>query len=122
MTIWEKAVVNIQKGTQKVAAGAAMFSERVKAEVIIVRLKIRMDEVRDRINELYLVIGRTVVDLAKKNDMPAETEQLLKHDDIVSAMNEIASRERELEDLRSEIGQVRDAAKPQTKQAEDTTV
>ncbi|HEX9019803.1 MAG TPA: hypothetical protein VF903_00930, partial [Nitrospirota bacterium] len=70
MTIWEKAVVNIQKGTQKVAAGAAMFSERVKAEVIIVRLKIRMDEVRDRINELYLVIGRTVVDLAKKNDMP----------------------------------------------------
>ncbi|HEX9020850.1 MAG TPA: hypothetical protein VF903_06275, partial [Nitrospirota bacterium] len=98
------------------------FSERVKAEVIIVRLKIRMDEVRDRINELYLVIGRTVVDLAKKNDMPAETEQLLKHDDIVSAMNEIASRERELEDLRSEIGQVRDAAKPQTKQAEDTTV
>lgn len=122
MTVWEKAVVNIQKGTQKIASAAAMFSERVKAEIIIVRLKIRMHEVQERINELYQIIGRTVVELAKKNEMPEETEQMLRHDDIVSAVNELGNREREMEDLRGEIKNVQEASKPVTKQAEGPVV
>ncbi len=45
VTIWEKAVLNMQKGSRKIAAAAAVFSERVKAELTIVRLRIRIDEV-----------------------------------------------------------------------------
>jgi regulator of extracellular matrix RemA (YlzA/DUF370 family) len=70
MTIWEKAVLNIQKGSGKIMSAAAVFSERVKAELAIIRLRIQLDQVRARMDALYGRIGRTIVGLKRKDALP----------------------------------------------------
>ncbi len=103
MTIWEKAIFNMQKGAQKVSAAAAILSERVKAEITIARLRIRLDEVQARINEQYRIVGRRVVNLARGEALPKTTEQLVKDEEIASAMAEIGICKKEMEDLHHEI-------------------
>ncbi len=120
MTIWEKAVLNMQKGSRKIAAAAAVFSERVKAELTVIRLKIRIDEVQDRIDGLYGMIGRRIVDLKSKEALPKTVEQLLKDEDITTAMNEIANGEQEIEQLKIEIKTVGSGFAPDEKKTEDT--
>ena len=103
MNIWERVVLNMQKGAKNVAATAATFSERVRFEVAIVRLRLRIDEVTSRIAELHRTVGRKLVDLQKKNALPKTTDQLLKDEDIVAAIVELADREQEIEELNKEI-------------------
>jgi seryl-tRNA synthetase len=122
MTIWETAVLNMQKGSRKVMAAAAVFSERVKAEIAIVRLRIRIDEVQARIDELYRTIGRTTVELRNKGLMPETAEQLFAVDEITAALNELATRKKEIEDLLFEIKHEQDAYKPAAKPTEDAAL
>jgi predicted nucleic acid-binding Zn-ribbon protein len=120
MTIWEKAILNMQKGNGKIAAAAATLSERVKAELALVRLRIRIDEVQARIDDLHRLIGRTIVDLKKQETLPKATEQLLKVDEIVKAMAGLTDREREIEELKMEMKSIQTDFKATAKQAEDT--
>ncbi len=120
VTIWEKAVLNMQKGSRKIALAAAVFSERVKAELTVIRLNIRIDEVQDRIDGLYGMIGRRIVDLKSKEILPKTVEQLLKDEDITTAMNEIANGEQEIEQLKTEIKTVGSGFVPDEKKTEDT--
>lgn len=103
MTIWEKVLVNMEKGVKKVTDGAALFSERVRAEIAIARLRIRLDELRSGIGQQYQVIGRRVVLLQKGEDPPKTMELLMKEEEIVAALAEIAARERDISDLQIEI-------------------
>jgi hypothetical protein len=119
MKIWERTVLSMQKGIRKVYAGAAVFSERVEAEIAIVRLKIRMDDVRTRIDELHRDIGRTVVDLARKQALPPGTGQLLEQEEIASALVELEEREKEMEELVVEAKNERDAFREAEQHAED---
>ncbi len=109
MTIWEKVVVNLEKGAQKMTAGAAVFSERVKAEIAIMRLRIRRDEVRSILREQYEIIGRKLVELNQKEALPKTTELLLREEEIVTALAEIAAREKDLEEIRNQIANERAA-------------
>ncbi len=118
MAIWERAVVNMEKGARKLGAIAAIFAERVKAEIAIVRLRIRLDEVRSRIDELHRIIGRRVADLARKAAIPKEGQQLLKDEEIATALAEIEARKRDLDDLHEQIESEQSAFAPAEK--EDT--
>jgi uncharacterized membrane protein len=120
MAIWERVAVNLERGTRKLAAVAAVFAERVKAEIAIVRLRIRLDEVRSRIDELHRIIGRRVVDLASRAAIPKASEQLLKDEDIAAALAEIVARKKDLEDLNEQIESEQSAFKPEPAQKEDT--
>ncbi len=120
MAIWERVAVNLETGARKLAAMAAIFSERVKAEIAIVRLRIRLDEVRSRIDELHRIIGRRVVDLANRAAIPKTGEQLLKDEDIAAALAEIVARKKDIEDLNEQIESEQAAFKPEPAQKEDT--
>ncbi len=120
MTIWEKAVLNMQQGSRKIADAAAVFSERVKAELAIIRLKIQIDQVQARMDTLYGRIGRTIVDLKRKGDLPKTAEQLFEVDDIIASMTELADGEREIEELRAQIKNISNDFTTAEKQTEDT--
>jgi predicted nucleic acid-binding Zn-ribbon protein len=120
MNIWEKAILNMQKGSSKITVAAATFSERVKAELAMIRLRIRIDEVQARIDGLHRLIGRKVMDLKKQEALPKTMEQLLKVDDTMAAMTELADREQEIEELKEEMKNIRSEFKATTKEAEDT--
>ncbi len=115
MTVWEKAVLNMQKGTQRIAAAAAFMSERVKSEVAIVRLKIRIDEVQSMLDEQYRHIGRRFVNLRNGDALPKTMEQLVKDDEIAIALTEIEARRKEREELQQEIALEQAAFRPATK-------
>jgi predicted nucleic acid-binding Zn-ribbon protein len=119
MNIWEKVVLNMEKGTKKVAAAGATFAERVRAEVAIVRLRLRIDEVSSRIAELQRTIGRKLVDLQKTDALPKTTDQLLKDEDIVAAIVELADREEEIEELNKEIKNIQSDTKAIIRHTED---
>ena len=122
MAIWEKVVVNLEMGAKKIAATASIFAERVKAELSIVRLRIRLDEVQSRIDELHRIIGRRVVDLSSRSAIPKAGEQLLKDEDIAAALAELEARKKDLEELNAEIKSEQSAFKTEPEQKEETIV
>ncbi len=122
MTIWEKVVVNLEMGSRKIAATASIFAERVKAEINIVRLRIRRDEVQSRIDELHRIIGRRVVDLSSRAVIPKAGDQLIKDEDIAAALAELEVRNKDLEELKAEIKSEMSAFKTEPEQKEETTV
>jgi len=122
MTIWEKAVLNMQRGSQRISIASALFADRVRVEIDVVRLRIRIDEVQERIDELYQAIGRKVVNLTRGEALPNTTEQLVQDEEISAAMSELADRKQEIEELHGKIASEQDSVKTVHKQAERTTV
>jgi hypothetical protein len=120
MTIWEKTVLNIEKGGRKLAVAAATFSEWAKAELAVIRTRIRIDEAQRGIDELQRQIGRKIMDLRKQDALPTSTEQLLKDEAISIVLAEIADREQELEELMTELKSIRTDYLTAVKQTEDT--
>ena len=116
MTIWEKAILNMQKGVGKLSMLAATFSERVRAEINIARLRIRLDEVRGLIDEQYRAIGRRIVELKTADKLPRTAEELVSDELITAAAAELEARQRDLEDLQKEIESEQAAYKPAEKQ------
>lgn len=114
MTIWEKVIINVEKGAKRVTAGAALFSERVRVEIAVAKLRIRQDEVKSLIREQEQIIGRKVVGLLQQDELPRTTEQLIKDEVIVMALAEIVARERDLDDIQSEIAAEQAAFKAET--------
>ena len=122
MTIWEKAVLNMQRGGQRLSVAAVLFAERVRAEITIVRLRIRVDEVQARIDELYQSIGRRLVNLASGDALPKTCEQLVQSEDIAVALQEITDRKQELEELNDRIKSEQNLFKNAPKRKEDGVV
>ncbi len=115
--LWEKVITNMQKGSDKLMAAAATFSERVRAELNIVRLRIRAENVQDRVNEQYQLIGHTLVELNNSGELPRLAEQLLKEEKIAASLIEIAVFEKELDRLNDEMKNEASAFRPEPKQA-----
>ena len=118
--VWGKVISNMQKGSDKLMAAAAMFSERTKAELNIVRLRIRSDNVQESVNEQYRIIGHAVVELNNSGSLPKLAEQLLQDEKIAAALIEIAALEKELDRLNDEIKNEASLFRPAPKQAGET--
>jgi hypothetical protein len=122
MTIWEKAVLSMQRGSQRISVAAVLFAERVRVEIAVVRLRIRINEVQTRIDELYQGIGRTLVNLANGDALPKTSEQLVQNEDISLAMQELSDRKQELEELQDKIKSEQNLFKTVPKRKEDANV
>jgi seryl-tRNA synthetase len=122
MTIWEKAVLDMQKGVRKIAAAATTFAERVRAEIGVVRLRIRIEEVQSRVDELHRLIGKKLVSLHTQDALPRTSELLMKDEDVAAAINELRDREQEIEELKAEIKNIQTDVTATMKHTEDHLV
>jgi hypothetical protein len=118
MTIWEKAILNMQRGSRRISISAALFADRVRVEINIVRLRIRIDEVQERIDAQYQAIGRKVDNLTRGEALPKTTEHLVQDEEIAAAMIELTDRKQEMVELRSKIVDEQASMKTVQKQAE----
>ncbi len=118
MTVWEKAILNMQKGTQRISAWAAVLSERVRSEIAIIRLRLKLDEVQSNIDDQYRIIGRRFVNLKSGEALPKTTEQLIKDEEISAAVEQIEARKKEREDLQQEIVREQEPFAPAEKREE----
>lgn len=103
MTVFDKVLINLHKGFEKLKYVAAIFSERVKVEISLVRTRIRMDTLRARMNELHAGIGRRLVSLRAKAALPESVEQLLGDEEISTALSELVQCEKDLEELSAHL-------------------
>jgi len=116
MTAFDTILINLHKGFEKFKYGASIFSERVNVEVGIVRMRLRMDSIRARLSELHQTIGAKVVELKHKAALPKTVEQLLENEEISLALEEIAKREKELEELNAQLAGERAAVNADLKE------
>ncbi len=103
MPLWDRTLTNLQKGHDKLMVLAQTFSERVKAEITIIRVRMEIDEVRVKIAVQHGIIGRRLIELRDSGALPQSFELFFKDGDVVSALEKIAQYERDLENLKDEL-------------------
>jgi precorrin-6B methylase 1 len=120
MTIWEKAVISVQKGSMKLLSFAAVFAERVRAEIELVRLRMNIDAVQKRIDDLHRSIGKRVVALKDSGDMPKSVANLFKDEEVAASLDDLSRHQNELRELHSQLAEQQEAAPGEEEKAEDT--
>ena len=104
MNLWETTLVNLQKGYDKLTLFAATFSDRLKAEINIVRLRMQVDEVQASIRVEQQAIGRKLVEMREEESLPASFELFFKSDEITSSLDKIELYEKTLDNLIDDLG------------------
>lgn len=112
MTLWEKTLVNVQKGHAKLMSFAATFSDRLRAEINIVRLKIQIDGVRDKVGEQQRFIGQKLLELKENDALPRTLDLFFKLDEIASAVEKIERYQRDREILLDDLQHEAEVVKP----------
>jgi hypothetical protein len=112
MTVWEKTLVNLQKGYAKLTFFAATFSDRVRAEINIVRLKMQINDVRNKVGEQQRFIGQKLLELRDAENLPRTLELFFKLDEISSAVEKIERYQKDQEILLDDLQQEAEALKP----------
>jgi len=103
MTVWDRTLINLQKGHEKLTGFAQTFAERVKAEITIIRVRVQIDDVRGRIAEQQSAVGRRLLELRNGGSLPATFELFFKDSEVLAALEAIARYERDLENLKDEL-------------------
>ena len=122
MTVFDKVLINMHKGYERLREIAAVFSERAKSELNLVRMRIRIDGVQAGIDKLHRTIGRRVVELRAKSALSKAEEQLLRDEEIAAAFSELARMKKDLEDLIAEVKREQAEFTTVPKKPEDTIV
>ena len=119
MTVWEKTLVNLQKGYDKLMSFASTASERVKAEITIVRLRMQISDIRDKVGEQQRIIGQKLLEMKDGGSLPSSFELLFRNDEISSALEKIDRAQRDLEMLREDLRHAADGLKPAPSDSEE---
>jgi len=112
MTIWEKTLVNLQKGHARLMSFAATFSERARAEVNIMRLKIHIDGVRRKISDQQQLIGRKLLEMKEDDRLPRTWDLFFELDDIATAMEKIERYQKDEEIMLDDLQHEAEVLKP----------
>lgn len=118
MTVWEKALVNMEKGYNRVTLFASTLSERVKSDISIVRIRMQMDRVQKEMDEQHRVIGARLMEQNSGGTLPASFAIFLKQGEIAAATERLAQLEKESDGLQEELGREAEAIKTKPKAPE----
>ena len=103
MAVGEKAITNLQRGYDRITAFAAVFSERMRAEVNIIRIRTQIDGVRRDIGEQHRIIGAKLLATRDEGTLPATIELFFSNDEVAASLKRITVLEKELENLQDEL-------------------
>ncbi len=103
MPLWDRTLTNLQRGHDKLTALAQTFSERVKAEITIIRVRMQIDDIREKMAGQHGIIGRKLMELRTGGALPQSFELFFKDSEVISALEKIAQYERDLENLKDEL-------------------
>ncbi|MDH4162568.1 MAG: hypothetical protein OEW15_07740 [Nitrospirota bacterium] len=118
MTVWEKALVNMEKGYTRVTSFAGTLSERVKSDIAIIRIRMQMDRVQKAIGEQHRKVGERLLEQSTGGTLPANFAAFFKQGEIASLLERIAQLEKEADGLLEELSREADAIKAKPKQPE----
>lgn len=119
MTVWEKTLVNLQRGHDRLMSFAAILSERVKAEVTIVRLQMQISEIREKVREQHRIIGQKLLEIKDNDTLPVSFDHFFRSGEIASALERIERAQRDLESLREDLRDATEGLKPAPPDSEE---
>jgi hypothetical protein len=111
MTVWEKTLINLQKGYGKLTSFAANASDRIKAEITIIRLRIQIDALRDTIGDLHRSIGRKLLEMKDTDTLPKSFDLFFADSEITAHREKIDRAQKDLEILLDDLRHECDALK-----------
>lgn len=103
MTFMDTVLRSMQKGYDRIQQGAALFAERMRFELNLVRTRARIAGMRGRIDELHAGIGRRALQFASQDPPPKTFLVLLSDEEVSAALQEIERLSREIEELAGEL-------------------
>lgn len=110
MTLLDKVLINIHKGSERLRQGAEVFSERIKFEIGIVRMRIRINSIRERISELHARIGRRAAAIRELDAPHGTFDEFIKSDEVAPALEEIEKLLREIEEINADLAREQEDA------------
>jgi hypothetical protein len=119
MNLWETTVVNVQKGYGRLMLFAATFSERMRAEINVVRLRMQIDEKRAAIRKEHEAVGRKLIEMQENDSLPASFELFFKNDEITGSLGKIVRHEKALDELIDDLQHESGSLKQETHQGEE---
>lgn len=111
MTVWEKTLINLQKGYGKLMSFAANASERIKAEITIVRLRMQIDELRETIGDHQRSMGKKLLEMKDAGALPASFDFFFANTEIATHLEKIERAQKDLEILLDDLRHESDALK-----------
>jgi hypothetical protein len=111
MTVWEKTLINIQKGYGKLMSFAANVSERAKAEINIIRLRMQIDDLRDTIGDYHRSIGKKLLERKDTDSLPKSFDLFFTSSEITADLEKIDRAQKDLEILLDDLRHESDALK-----------
>jgi len=111
MTVWEKTLINLQKGYGKLMFFAANASERIKAEITVVRLRIQIEELQDTIGDHHRSIGKKLLNMKDNDALPNSFDLFFTNAEITAHLEKIDRAQKDLEILLDDLRHESDALK-----------
>lgn len=111
MTVWEKTLINLQKGHGKLMSFAANASERIKAEITIIRLRMQIDGLRETVGELHRSIGKKLLEMKDNEALPKSFDLFFTNAEIAAHLEKIDRAQKDLEILLDDLRRESDALK-----------
>jgi hypothetical protein len=111
MTIWEKSLISIQKGYGKLMSFAANVSERAKAEINIIRLRMQIDSLRNTIGDYHRSIGKKLLEMKDTDSLPKSFDLFFTSSEITAHLEKIDRAQKDLEILLDDLRHETEALK-----------
>jgi hypothetical protein len=111
MTVWEKTLINLQKGYDKLMSFAANASDRIKSEITIIRLRIQINALRDTIGCYHRSIGKKLLEMRDDDALPPSFDLLFSNSEIAAHLEKIDRAQKDLEILLDDLRHESDALK-----------
>ena len=111
MTVWEKTLINLQKGYGKLMSFAANASDRIKAEITIIRLRMQIDALRDTIGDHHRLIGKKLLEQKNSDALPKSFDLFFSSSEILAHLEKIDRAQKDVEILLDDLRHETDALK-----------
>ena len=111
MTVWEKTLINLQKGYGKLMSFAANASDRIKAEITVIRFRMQIDELRETIGSHHRSIGRKLLEMKDNDTLPKSFELFFFFSEITADLEKIDKAQKDLDLLLDDLRHESDALK-----------
>lgn len=97
----KKIIENFKDGLSRIRWFAAVFSERVKIEIAVIKLLYRSDEMEKKRQELFRTIGERVYETKDNPEKNAFRDKV-----IVDAIDGIEKMEKDIEELQEKVSEI----------------
>lgn len=94
-------IQNFKDGISRIRWFAAVFSERVKIEIAVIKLMYRSDEMERRRQELFRTIGERVYEVRGNKEKNVYRDKI-----VVEAVEDIETMEKDIEDLKERASEI----------------